>query len=73
MIQGGTGPLSVRRAAPEDAEELARVHVQSWKETYAGVLSDGFLAGLNPTARLEMWKRILSRTERRTPLRNGKT
>ncbi|WP_309107057.1 GNAT family N-acetyltransferase [Arthrobacter sp.] len=59
MIQGGTGPLSVRQAGPKDAEELSLVHVLSWKETYAGVLSDGFLAGLNPTARLEMWKRIL--------------
>lgn len=59
MSQAGTAPLSVRQAGPKDAEELSRVHVQSWRETYAGVLSDGFLAGLNPTARLEMWKRIL--------------
>jgi ribosomal protein S18 acetylase RimI-like enzyme len=59
MIQGGTGALSVRQAGPKDAEELAAVHIQCWKETYTGILSDGFLAGLNPTARLEMWERIL--------------
>ncbi len=59
MIQGGAGPLSVRQSRPQDADELSRVHVQSWKETYSGVLSDGFLAGLDRTARHEMWKRVL--------------
>ena len=59
MIQAGTGALSVRQAGPKDAEQLSLVHVQCWKETYAGILSDNFLSGLDPTARLGMWQRVL--------------
>jgi GNAT superfamily N-acetyltransferase len=33
----------VRRASPEDVRAIARVHVQSWKETYRGVMSDAVL------------------------------
>jgi GNAT superfamily N-acetyltransferase len=33
----------VRRATVEDTEAMARVHVQSWRETYRGVMADGVL------------------------------
>ena len=29
---------------PGDAEDLARVHIQSWRETYQGLLPDSFLS-----------------------------
>lgn len=31
-------------AGPGDAEDLARVHIQSWRETYQGLLPDSFLS-----------------------------
>jgi ribosomal protein S18 acetylase RimI-like enzyme len=37
-------------AGPADAEDLARVHVQSWRETYKGLLPDAYLARMSETA-----------------------
>ncbi|WP_104989504.1 GNAT family N-acetyltransferase [Deinococcus sp. NW-56] len=37
-------PLRLRSATPTDAAALAQVHVTSWRETYAGLLPDDFLA-----------------------------
>jgi ribosomal protein S18 acetylase RimI-like enzyme len=34
-------------AGPTDAEDLARVHVQSWRETYKGLLPDAYLARMS--------------------------
>ena len=36
-------PVTVRRARPEDATEMARVIVRSWRETYRGVVPDHVL------------------------------
>ena len=33
----------VRRAEPADAQSMARVHVDSWRETYRGLMSDAKL------------------------------
>jgi ribosomal protein S18 acetylase RimI-like enzyme len=37
-------------AGPTDADDLARVHVQSWRETYKGLLPDAYLARMSETA-----------------------
>ena len=37
-------------AGPADAEALARVHVQSWRETYRGLLPDAYLARMSEEA-----------------------
>ena len=34
----------IRPATPEDAAAIASVHVQSWQETYAGLIPPDFLA-----------------------------
>lgn len=34
-------------AGPADAEDLARVHVRSWRETYQGLLPDAYLARMS--------------------------
>lgn len=39
--------VTIRRARPTDAEAMARVHLESWRSTYAGVLPDAHLAGLS--------------------------
>jgi ribosomal protein S18 acetylase RimI-like enzyme len=38
--------VSVREARPEDAAEVAGVHVRSWQSAYRGLLSDQYLDGL---------------------------
>jgi L-amino acid N-acyltransferase YncA len=36
-------PAVIRPATPADAPAIARVHVVSWRETYAGLMPDDFL------------------------------
>lgn len=35
--------LSIRQAVPADAQAMAKVHVESWRETYRGLMSDAVL------------------------------
>lgn len=53
--------VRVRDARVEDAAEMARVNVRSWRETYRGVMADDVLddPGL-PAARDRFWTTILS-------------
>ena len=37
--------ISIRPAVAEDAAPIARVHVESWRSTYAGILPDLFREG----------------------------
>lgn len=50
----------VREAVTSDAEGVARVHVDSWRETYSGVLDDRFFSEDAFTRRLRFWSRYLS-------------
>jgi ribosomal protein S18 acetylase RimI-like enzyme len=47
-------------AGPADAEALARVHVQSWRETYRGLLPDAYLARMSEVAHARRWRWSLS-------------
>jgi hypothetical protein len=46
----------VRRAAIEDAPDIAAVHVRSWQGAYAGLLPQEYLDQLDPADRLELWQ-----------------
>ena len=48
----------VRPATAEDAEVLARLHLECWRETYAHLLSPGFVAGQGVEGRLAMWRHL---------------
>jgi GNAT superfamily N-acetyltransferase len=48
--------LTIRKADNEDAAAIAHVHVESWKTTYAGIVSDAFLASLNKEDRTISWQ-----------------
>lgn len=52
--------FAVRQARIEDADSIARVHVESWKTTYIGIVPDAYLASLTPESRTEMWKKWLN-------------
>ncbi|MGI9414102.1 MAG: GNAT family N-acetyltransferase, partial [Hyphomicrobiales bacterium] len=45
----------IRIARPEDAETIARIHVESWRETYPGIIPDDVLAGLDISEKAAMW------------------
>ncbi len=44
--------LSVRTATPDDAAEVAGVHVRSWQAAYRSLIPDAYLDGLNPDDRM---------------------
>lgn len=52
-------PVSLRDASPDDAEGLGAMHVAAWRETYAGLVPDGMLAGLSAEGRAANWARML--------------
>jgi len=52
--------VSIRAAVPGDAVAIARVHVESWRTTYAGIVPDEYLAGLDETLRLKLWQEWLT-------------
>ncbi len=52
---------TIRPAKTSDAKAIARIHVETWQNTYAGVLPDAYLTGLTPSERLGMWQSILAR------------
>lgn len=51
--------VTLRKADPSDAEAIARVHVTSWRETYAGIVPQDHLDSLDVGARTERWREIL--------------
>ena len=50
----------VRSARPADAAEIGRVHVQVWREAYAGLMPADYLAALDPEASQRRWADILA-------------
>src|SRR6478672_109111 len=46
----------IARPTQEDLDEMGRVHVQVWREAYAGLLPDAYLAGLDPTFGPRLWR-----------------
>ncbi|HEU4742608.1 MAG TPA: GNAT family N-acetyltransferase [Meiothermus sp.] len=48
--------VTIRPARPEDAPGVARVHVDSWRETYLGIVPEDFLASLSYERREQMWR-----------------
>src|SRR5690625_1124683 len=55
-----TGEIIVRGGAVEDVEGISRVHVDSWRETYSGILDDRFFSEAAFQQRLDLWTRYLS-------------
>jgi ribosomal protein S18 acetylase RimI-like enzyme len=51
---------TIRRADLSDAGALAQVHEATWRETYAGLMSERMLDALTADAREKVWQGILS-------------
>lgn len=49
----------IRKASIEDAEGIAKVHLDSWRTTYKGIIDDDILDKLNMESRTERWRGIL--------------
>lgn len=56
----------IRAARPGDAAGIARVHVESWRATYEGLLPEDYLTGMRARGLAERWhKRLRLRSEDR--------
>ena len=54
--------MRIREARPTDVPAIARVHVDSWRTTYRGIVPDEALAGLSYAEREAMWTKIFTDT-----------
>ena len=61
--------VAIRQASDSDAAGIARVHVETWHATYAGLVPDAYLLGLTHARQTQVWRRCLaSQAERETTL-----
>lgn len=56
--------LQLRKALLQDSRELARVHVETWRHTYAGMVPDQYLTSLTIDAKAQAWKQWIARQGR---------
>ncbi|MGB8212295.1 MAG: GNAT family N-acetyltransferase [Anaerolineales bacterium] len=52
--------ITIRLARSEDAPGIAKVHVDSWRTTYKGLIADEFLAALSHEQRTLYWTQNLA-------------
>ncbi|MCW5878433.1 MAG: GNAT family N-acetyltransferase [Anaerolineales bacterium] len=50
--------VAIRPARVGDAGAVARVHVESWRSTYRGLLPENFLNNLDIQRRLDYWRSV---------------
>jgi ribosomal protein S18 acetylase RimI-like enzyme len=56
--------ITIRFARPEDARSIARLDVETWRATYAGMLSASYLVGLSERRRELGWRDVILREPR---------
>lgn len=49
--------MHIRKAAVEDAAAIAKVHVDSWRTTYKGIMPSDYLNSLSYEKRTVLWER----------------
>lgn len=52
--------MHIRTATVADAPSIAKVHVESWRSTYRGIVPNEFLDSLSYVQRERLWRDILS-------------
>ncbi len=55
--------MIIRKAKLVDAEGIAKVHVDSWRTTYKGMIPDDYLTQLSYEGRTELWQRNMSKED----------
>ena len=51
--------LSIRQARPSDAADLARIYIESWQDTYAGLLPHSLLAAMSHKGQAARWQQTM--------------
>jgi hypothetical protein len=58
------GEITIRPAQASDARGIARLDVETWRTTYAGVLPASYLVGLSERRREAGWRGVILREPR---------
>lgn len=56
--------MLIRRATLEDLDSIAKVHVDTWRSAYRGIVPDAYLDGLSYDGSKSVWRRAIERTDR---------
>lgn len=52
--------MNIRNVMLQDAQGIAKVHVDSWRTTYKGILPQSFLDNLSYAKRTELWQKNIA-------------
>lgn len=63
-----TTRVGIRLARPTDAADIASVYVDSWRETYAGVLPEAGLLKMSKADQTAAWTRTIKGSNLRNPV-----
>jgi ribosomal protein S18 acetylase RimI-like enzyme len=55
--------MNVRSATLEDAQGIAKVHVDTWRTTYEGIIPSEFLAKLSYEQRTMLWQQNIAKED----------
>lgn len=53
--------MKIRKAVPNDAPNIAKVHVDSWRTTYKDIMPEAYLAKLSYEQRTKLWESNMKR------------
>ena len=62
------GSLTIRKARPADAEAVARIYVESWRDTYPGVLPQRLLLSMTVEGQAARWRNAIAMAARESVL-----
>jgi ribosomal protein S18 acetylase RimI-like enzyme len=65
------GEITIRQARPADARGIARLDIETWRTTYAGVLTTAYLVGLSERRREAGWRAVIQREPRDVRVATG--
>ena len=60
--------IGVRQARAEDAADVARVYIESWHDTYAGILPHRLLCAMTPRGQAARWRAAIKARGRESVL-----
>jgi ribosomal protein S18 acetylase RimI-like enzyme len=55
--------IIIRQATLEDAAGITKVHIDTWRTTYRGIVPDEFLANMSYEERTQRWTNIFNNSE----------
>ena len=54
-----SGGATIRPATPRDADVIARIHVETWRAAYAGIIPDAYLVSMDLARQRRSWRQTL--------------